>query len=182
MKFAPAPLIAPFALVASGLIAACATAPAEPVQEQIDRDTATTVLRLGAPIELLATAPRERNADPFAYLAPFETNRMGERQLYLWASFAGDGMVMPAVHCGELVATLAARLAGGMPPAGMGLSRLPYRAPAAWNAVHVIPIDTRWLDCLASGARLGIEIGEDRFASDGSRDRDLAAFSERVRE
>jgi len=173
----------------TGLLAGCATLPVDAAEEQLDRDTGTTVTRLLRPVELLATAPRGRNADPFAYLAPFETNRVGERRLFLWASMPGDSAAMPgdragmpSVHCGELAAPLEAPLAGGMPAVGMGLTRLPYRAPAAWSAVHVIPIEPMWLDCLASGARLEVAIGEDRFASDGARSGDLAAFRERVRE
>lgn len=168
-------------LLAAGLLAACATPAIDPVDEQLDRDTGTTITRLGRPVELLATAPRGRNADPFAYLAPFETNRVGERRLFLWASVPGDSAAMPRLHCGELGASLEAPLAGGMPTVGMGLTRLPYRALAAWSAVHVIPIDAIWLDCLASDARLEVEVGEDRFASDGARSGDLAAFRERVR-
>lgn len=169
------------ALLGAGLLGGCATPVVEPLEERLDRDTGTTVMRLARPVELLATAPRARNLDPFAYLAPFETNRVGARRLFLWASMAGDSAAMPSVHCGELAAPLEAPLAGGV-PLDMGLSQLPYRAPAAWSAMHVIPIDTTWLECLASGARLEIEVGGERFASDGSRGRDLATFAERVRE
>lgn len=179
----PAARLLAAGLLAAGLLAGCATPPVDAVEERLDRDTGTTVTRLSRPVELLATAPRERNADPFAYLAPFETNRAGERRLFLWASTADDGTAMPNVHCGdELAAPLEAPLAGGMPAVGMGLTRLPYRAPAVWHAAHVIPIDATWIDCLASGARLEIGIGEDRFASDGSRSGDLAQFGARVRE
>ncbi len=170
-------------LLAAAVVAGCATPAVDTVEERLDRDTGTTVLRLARPVELLATAPRARNLDPFVYLAPFETNRVGERRLFLWAATAGDSAVIPSVRCGDgLAAPLEAPLAGGMPPAGMGVARLPYRAPAAWSAVHVIPIDTGWLDCLASGARVEIEVGAERFASDGSRGRDLATFTQRVRE
>jgi len=170
-------------LVAAGLLAGCATPAVDAVEERLDRDTGTTVTRLASPVELLATAPRGRNLDPFVYLAPFETNRVGERQLFLWAATGGDSAALPSVRCGDaLAAPLGAPLAGGMPPVGMGIARLPYRAPASWSAVHVIPIDAAWLECLASGTRLEVEIGEERFAGDGSRRRDLMEFAERVRE
>jgi len=182
---------------AAGVLAAgCATPVVDAVEERLDHDTGTTVMRLASPVELLATAPRGRNLDPFVYIAPFETNRVGERQLYLWVATGGDSTAVPSVHCGDgaltappttpptapLEAPPGAPLAGGMPPVGMGIARLPYRAPASWSAVHVIPIDAAWLDCLGSGTRLEVEVGEERFAGDGSRGRDLAEFAERVRE
>src|SRR6266702_3288403 len=66
--------------LAAALLGACATAPSEePVSEKLDPDTATTVKTLNRPIELLSQTGRSKQTDPFAYIAPFETNRMGAR-------------------------------------------------------------------------------------------------------
>ncbi|HVO46133.1 MAG TPA: hypothetical protein VMT29_07320 [Steroidobacteraceae bacterium] len=67
------------------LLGACAAAPA-PVSEKLDPDTATTVTTLRRPIELFVQDWHTNDADRFAYLAPFETDRMGERSLFLWVS------------------------------------------------------------------------------------------------
>jgi hypothetical protein len=71
------------------ILGGCASAPSDPVSERLDPDTATTVTILSRPIELLSpsnTNNRGPMNDPFAYIAPFETDRMGERALYLWVS------------------------------------------------------------------------------------------------
>src|SRR5215470_8347092 len=68
------------------VLAACATVTSEPVSERLDPDTATTVTTLSRPIELLSQNNRSMETDPFAYIAPFETNRMGARDLFLWVS------------------------------------------------------------------------------------------------
>lgn len=161
----------------AGWLAGCATPAVDAVQERLDPETGTTVTRLAAPLELLATVPRAHNLDPFAWLAPFETNRMGTRSTYLWVVAPGDADATPVVHCG----TLAARPASApLTPAMLGLAQAPYRSPTAWNREYVLPIDTAWVDCLASGAALAVEIASDRFASDGTRRGDLAQFAARV--
>lgn len=159
------------------LLAACATPAVDAVQERLDQGTGTTVTRLASPVELLATAPRARNADPYAWLAPFETNRMGERHAYLWVAMPGDGAAI--VECGALRADVSG---AATPPANYGLSRLPYRSPAEWYVVRAIPIDAAWVACLAEDPALALIVGEDRFTGDGARAGDLAQFARRLRE
>ena len=65
-------------------LAGCASVPENAVSERLDERTGTTVTTMQKPIELVSTEPRGSNSDPFAYLAPFETNRMGQRELFLW--------------------------------------------------------------------------------------------------
>src|SRR5262245_9211047 len=63
----------------------CASVPDDsPVVEQLDDDTGITVARLGRPIELYRDSTIHDSAVRFAFLGPFETNRMGTRELYLW--------------------------------------------------------------------------------------------------
>lgn len=156
------------------VLAACATPLVEPVEERLDRETGTTLTRLASPVELLATAPRAHGADPFAWLAPLETNRAGERATWLWIALPGDSVATPTVHCGGLEAE---PRGATLSPASLGLARSPYRPPAAWNRQFLMAIDAAWIDCLASGAALSVSVGAERFASDGSRRRDLARFA-----
>src|SRR5206468_12208748 len=87
--------------MAAGLLGACAATPTEPVSEKLDPDTATTVTTLSRPIELLSQTNRNKQTDPFAYIAPFETNRMGARDLFLWVSTpqAQGQLTRPQVLC-----------------------------------------------------------------------------------
>ncbi len=89
------------ACVAAGLVAGCASTPSESVTERLDPDTATTVTILNRPIELLSQTKHDRQVDPFAYIAPFETNRMGTRDLFLWVSTpqATGSLTPPQVLC-----------------------------------------------------------------------------------
>jgi hypothetical protein len=88
------------AAVATGL-GACATVSGEPVSEKLDPDTATTVTVLSQPIELFSQSSHSKQTDPFAYIAPFETNRMGARDLFLWVSTpqAQGQLTQPQVMC-----------------------------------------------------------------------------------
>lgn len=71
---------AALALTSSG----CIGLPEQDVLEALDEATGTSLTRLARPIELLTVEPRGPGADPFAYVAPFETNRMGQRRAFLW--------------------------------------------------------------------------------------------------
>jgi len=67
------------------LLGGCATQ-GSAINERLDPNTATTVTILSRPVELFSQNGHGSSADPFAYLAPFETNRQGARALYLWVS------------------------------------------------------------------------------------------------
>lgn len=170
------PRLAALSLV---LLAACATPPVDAVQERLDAATGTTVTRLASPVELLATAPRARDADPYVYVAPFETNRMGARRLYLWVAAPADSVATPAIGCGALSISAADPASS---PEPMGLSRLPYRSPAGWYVARAVPIDAAWLACFAARAGLAVSLGDERFVGDGTRQGDLQQFAERLKE
>ena len=100
----------------------------------LDAQTGTTVIRMPKPVELVTEQPRGAQADPFAYLAPFETNRMGERTLFLWVSApqdTGGVLKQPQVLCDGQPLTL---IPHTDPIEQLGLSRPPYAAPAPWSA------------------------------------------------
>jgi hypothetical protein len=160
----------------------CATPPVDPIIERVDASTTTTVVRLGAPAELVATRPRPRGEDPFAWLGPFETNRMGTRAQWLWVAWPPAGDSVPAAHidCGGSRTPVPA---ASVSIAELTLSALPYSAPAPWSVVRVLPLDADLLACLASdaGAALvtsGAEVVQ--YAADTDRRADFAAFAERT--
>jgi hypothetical protein len=145
------------AMLLCAALAGCAARPANDVRELLDEATGTTLTRIEAPVELTTTAPRGANSDPFAYVAPFETNRMGKRERWLWIAVPderGDAGV-PRLSVGgrelELGAPLDSR--------GAGLQAPPYREPAPWSAQHLFRLDDAALSALSDGGewRLRVE-------------------------
>lgn len=146
------------------LLAACAT-PREPVLEVLDPQTGITVVRLAEPVELIAGPALARDQDPFAFLAPFETNRQGVRTPYLWTGLPLEGAGI--VRCGNLELPV-----GGLAPGDVGLSVMPYRSPAPWIVPKITAVTPEWFDCLGSGETITLGIG-----TDGARHHVLEAGS-----
>ena len=138
------------------VLGACAMTPSQPVIDRLDPDTATTVTVIRKPVELLADSLRGSSGDPFAYLAPFETDRMGTRTQYLWVSAPGvEGVKLePHVLCDGQPVTL--------PPAEndiahLGLSHAPYSPPAPWSLQWYFQLPQDTLKCLAGAQRITLE-------------------------
>jgi hypothetical protein len=155
-RHAPRPL-ALFAL-ALGALTGCATAPGEPVTERLDERTGVTVTELERPLLLVATEVRGSNTDPFAALAPFETNVMGRRTVYLWVAYpdekgtvstppsvAVDGTVLPLVEVGS-------------GPRAVALKALPYEPLAPWSTVRLFRVDAMPLISLGRAAGLTLTV------------------------
>jgi hypothetical protein len=123
----------------SMLLGACVSLPENEVLESLDERTGDTVSRLSRPIELLATTPQGA-ADPFAYAAPFEVNRMGRRELYLWLSVPAPATGVQVLLDGEVV-DLELVPAEGAP-------RPPYASPAPWHRSLIFALGE------SAGARL----------------------------
>jgi hypothetical protein len=144
--------LATFVLV----LGACATTSSQPVVEQLDPDTATTLTVVKKPVELLAASLHNGGSDPFAFIAPFETDRMGHRVQYLWMSAPGveGAKVEPRLLCDGQALTLApveddlARL---------GLSHAPYEKPAPWSVQWYFQLPPDTLKCLAGAQRITLE-------------------------
>lgn len=154
----PPPLrraIACAALLAAAL-AGCAARPANDVRELLDEATGTTLTRLEAPVELTTTAPRGANSDPFAYVAPFETNRMGKRERWLWIAVPDErsDALVPTLTIGDSEVVL------GSPVdrRSTGLAAPAYREPAPWSAQHLFRLDDAALAMLASGAAWRVRV------------------------
>lgn len=126
--------------------AGCATVPDKPVEEVLDESTGTSLTRLARPIELLTAAPRGPNADPFAYVAPFETNRMGQRRAYLWLAFPDERgeSPEPSLSIADRAITLGARRT----ERDAGLAAWPYERPAPWSRVFVYDVEVGTLRAL----------------------------------
>lgn len=190
-------------LAGSGLVAVvmagCAPLPVtEPVAEKLDPDTTTTVTVLSQPIELFSPTLRAKQTDPFAYIAPFETNRMGSRQLFLWVST--PQLTQPRVMCnghelnllplsqdaGSNVVAQAAGKGGDFGGVGadgkaikvdlskLNLSRAPYNAPVPWGTQWYFKLSEDGLKCLAEAEGVSLQAqaadgAAEEFTSTGGR-------------
>lgn len=140
-----------------GVHSACVSAPPNEAREQLDGRTGTTLTSLAAPLELVVTVPRGPRADPFAYLAPFETNRMGQRAMYLWLAVPDEAKsgLLPQVL---IDGTSLPLQPGFAEPAAVGLDRWPYATPAPWSLVLVYALDAANLARLTDARRLEITV------------------------
>jgi hypothetical protein len=166
-------------------LAGCASVGPEPESERLDTTTGTTLTLMPRPIELVAEQARASRNDPFAYLAPFQTNRMGSHELFLWVSApqVGSPLGVPKVFCGDSAVALQ-RFEGTT--RDMGLSSEPYRMPAPWNVQWYFRLSGEELDCLASTPRLRVitetaEGERDTFTAEGPALSALGTFTAKVR-
>jgi hypothetical protein len=137
-------------------LSGCATEPAAPTEnERLDPNTGTTVTLMSKPIELVVEIPRGAKTDPFAYVAPFETNRMGSHELFLWVSApqAAGALSVPQIYCGNDLVPLD-KFDGTL--AEMGLSSAPYKMPAPWSVQWYFKLPGEVLDCFASTSRIRV--------------------------
>ena len=173
------------AVIGSGLLCACSSQAVIPDAQTLDAETGTTVIRMPRPVELITEKPRGAQADPFAYLAPFETNRMGERTLFLWVSApqdVGATLKQPQVYCdGQPVALIPHT----EPLDRIGLSSPPYPGPAPWSAQWYFRLPEDSLRCLMSAQRLTVETQAaestaERFSAEAPGLAGLAVFAGQV--
>jgi len=150
---------ATMSLVALAL-AACAALPDDaPVVEQLDNETGSTVTRLGHPVELYRETFVQDATGRFAFIAPFETNQMGTRDLYLWIALpvdVADGST-PNI---ELDGRGLALAPPGREPASAGLRKPPYRIPTPWTASFYYKVDRDLVTNLAQAKTLTIRVTE----------------------
>ena len=148
--------------VASAALAGCAAPAIDPVQEALDERDGTTITQLAAPLTFIAEAPRSSGSDPFAFLAPFESNRMGQRRLHLWVAVPVESKADVTVilwRDGVELLRAPGPLAG--PDRDAVAVRAPYPTTAAWQRPLVVDLTADVLDALAEAAALTIEM---RFA------------------
>jgi hypothetical protein len=143
-------------LLAVAALAGCAARPANDIREQLDEASGTTLTRMDAPVELTTTTPRGANADPFAYVGAFETNRMGKRERWLWIAVPderGDARLPELSVAGRELA-----LGSPVTNRGAGLVTAPYPKPAPWSTEHLFRLDDVSLTALASGAEWRLRV------------------------
>jgi hypothetical protein len=144
-----------------GALGACASTPGDtgPISEKLDPDTATTVTILSRPIELLAQGSREGVNDPFAYLAPFETDKMGQRELFLWVATpkVPGAPQQPQVLCNGQPLSLQPISADKIDLSQLSLSRAPYDAPVPWSSQWYFRLPEEGLKCLADASGIVVQ-------------------------
>lgn len=179
------------------LLSACATTH-EPVNERLDPATATTLTILSRPIELYSQTTRGTANDPFAYMAPFETDQAGKRELFLWVSAPQNGgaLSQPQILCNSQPLQLqpiasvpgTSALKPGTPPppvlSELSLSQPPYEAPVPWSQQWYFHLSAEGLQCLtaAHGIALQTQVAggaAETFTADRKNIASLDAFSRR---
>ncbi|HSC08945.1 MAG TPA: hypothetical protein VLD59_19125 [Steroidobacteraceae bacterium] len=177
------------------LVAACATTTPTEVREALDEHTGVTVTSMPAPLEFYSPQPeRGLQAASFAYLAPLEVNRMGQRDTYLWLS-----VVRGSEGRGEPIAARPA------PPAvrisvdedilepafvsanahDLGMGRAVYERPAHWVGEAYYAVTPQQVTQMAAANVLSLELrtaGEEprRYDLSGMELAGLRAFAERI--
>jgi hypothetical protein len=170
-----------FIAMGIAMLVACATTPSQPVVERLDPDTATTLTVIKKPVELVGEGARGPTGNPFAFIAPFETDRMGKRALYLWMSAPSiqGANLQPQLLCDGRALTLSLLDAD---ISHIGLSSAPYPSPVPWNMQWYFQLPQDGLDCLASARNVALETHgnngiPERFTVDGKDLTPLKAFS-----
>jgi hypothetical protein len=149
-------LAAAVAVVLTG----CATLPQDAtVFEQLDAETGITITRLGRPVELYRETFLQEATGKFAFLAPFETNQMGNRELYLWVALPVDPNtgVQPTIELDGKPLSLGSP---GRAADFAGLRKSPYKIPTPWSAMYYYKVDAALIGRLAEATALSMRTVE----------------------
>ncbi len=165
-------------------LGACAQTPLERNPERLDAQTGTTVTIMPRPVELIAERSNDTRLDPFAFLAPFETDRMGARALFLWVSAPQNKgpLAEPRIVCdGKSMDLPAERRALGE----LGVSGAPYPAPAPWSAQWYFQLTDEGFRCLIGAHDVALETHDpdgalERFTAQQNALSGLGAFAARI--
>jgi hypothetical protein len=150
--------------VAGSVLGACAALPDDaPVVEQLDSETGTTVTRLGHPIELYRESFLQEASGRFAFVAPFETNLMGQRELFVWVAVPIEPVPdsIPVVEVNGTALTLATP---GRSADFATIHKSPYKIPTPWSAMYYFKVDDTVVSRLGEATQLAVhvlEVGKD---------------------
>ena len=170
------------------MFSACAALPDDaPVVEQLDPDTGATVTRLGHPIELYRETFVKDATGRFAFVGPFETNQMGNRELFLWVAAPIES---PANADPPTVEADGRALALGAPGRSAdfaGLKQSPYRIPTPWSSMYYYKVDAAIMATVTGAHDLTVRVAEPtkdgvirtRFATQVGADSALKEFAAR---
>ena len=170
-----------WALLWAACLVGCASTPADSILDRLDPDTATTVTLVAQPIQLITESPRGGAGDPFAYVAPFETDRAGTRALYLWVSAPQNiGPIdAPKLLCDGRVLALQS-----IPSdlSQLQLAKAPYAVPGPFSSQWYYSLPHESLECLGGAQGISLETtglkGEaERFTAAGKTLAPLKAFA-----
>ena len=147
--------------LATIILAACAALPDDaPVVEQLDPDTGATVTRLGRPVELYRENFVQDSLGHFAFLGPFETNQMGNRELFLWVAAPIESppdAPPPTIEVNGKALTLGVP---GRAPDFAGLRQSPYKNPTPWISTYYYKIDAGVVEALRDAHDLAVRVSE----------------------
>jgi len=142
------------------LLGACAALPNDaPVVEQLDSETGTTVTRLGHPVEVYRESFVQEPAGRFAFIAPFETNLMGKRELFVWVAVP----IEPVTDSVPTVEVNGSTLALGTPGRSAVFATLhtsPYKIPTPWSAMYYFKVDEALVAQLGQASNITIRVLE----------------------
>jgi len=183
--FARQPFVVSFArylaFLAAAALLACASTPADQLVDRLDPDTATTVTVVARPVQLITDTPRGGAGDPFAYVAPFETDRAGQRDLYLWVSAPQN---TGPIDAPKLVCDGRALALQSIPSdlSKIQLARPPYTVPGPFSSQWYFSLPRESLECLGAAQGISVETtpltGEvERFTASGKDLSALKAFA-----
>jgi hypothetical protein len=148
------------AIGALALLGGCASLPEDqPVMEQLDSETGVTITRLGKPIEIFRETFLKQAPGRFGFIAPFETNLMGTRELYLWIAIP----IEPAPNAEPTVSIDGNPVSlgkAGFDAEFAGLRKSPYRLATPWSAMFYFKIDAAIVERLGKSSQLVVEIFE----------------------
>jgi hypothetical protein len=170
------------------VLGACAALPDDaPVVEQLDNETGSTVTRLGHPVELYRETFVQDATGRFAFVAPFETNQMGSRDLYLWVAVPITSPTDAEPLTVEVNGKPLALGAAGNAADFAGLKTPPYKTPTPWSTMYYYKIDAAIVAMLGDARDVAVRVTESTkdgtirtsFASRVSDDPRLKAFAAR---
>jgi len=162
---------------------ACTPMPTEPLAEKLDLNTGTTVAVASKPLELIADKQRGTARDPFAYIGPFETNKQGEKHLYIWIAAPQDkGQISePTLYCDDRALKFEPI---NMSMKDIGLSAQPYKKAAPWAIQWFYHLSEDNLICLAEAKRVALVTErksgkqvQETFSAEGEELKIIAAFA-----
>jgi hypothetical protein len=148
------------AALASSMLVACAALPDDAtVVEKLESETGVTITRLGHPIELYRETFLKDPAGRFAFLGPFETNQMGQRELFLWIAVP----IEPVADSVPVVEINGAAVAIGTPGRTAdfaSINKSPYKIPTPWSAMYYFKVDADLVAQLGEATKLTIRMLE----------------------
>ena len=170
------------------MLAGCAALPNDaPVVEQLDPETGATVTRLGHPIELYRETFVQDGTGRFAFVAPFETNQMGNRDLYVWVAAPIDSPPDADPPTVEVNGKALALGAPGRAADFAGLKSSPYKIPVPWSSMYYYKVDASIIATVTDARDLAVRVAEStkdgtirtRFAAQVAGDERLKEFAAR---